>query len=330
MAAFSDILGNEQIIGHLQNAIRMGKVSHAYILNAPESSGKRLIAEAFAATLQCEEKGKEPCGMCHSCKQAESGNQPDIIFVTHEKPNSFGVEDIRTQINQDIVIKPYSSKYKIYIMNEAEKMTVQAQNALLKTLEEPPAYAVIILLTTNVEAMLPTILSRLVVLNMKPVGDQLVKDYLMKEVKVPNYKADICVAFARGNLGKAKLLATSEEFDKVKEEAISLLKNIRQMEIQEVMKAIKKIGEYKLEVNDYLDIMAIWYRDALLFKATNDANHLIFKEEIQYIKKVADQSTYEGIDSILKALEQAKRRIEANVSFDLAMELLLLTIQENS
>ena len=214
-------------------------------------------------------------------------------------------------------------------MNEAEKMTVQAQNALLKTLEEPPAYAVIILLTTNVEAMLPTILSRLVVLNMKPVGDQLVKDYLMKEVKVPNYKADICVAFARGNLGKAKLLATSEEFDKVKEEAISLLKNIRQMEIQEVMKAIKKIGEYKLEVNDYLDIMAIWYRDALLFKATNDANHLIFKEEIQYIKKVADQSTYEGIDSILKALEQAKRRIEANVSFDLAMELLLLTIQEN-
>ena len=228
------------------------------------------------------------------------------------------------------MIKPYSSKYKIYIMNEAEKMTVQAQNALLKTLEEPPAYAVIILLTTNVEAMLPTILSRLVVLNMKPVGDQLVKDYLMKEVKVPNYKADICVAFARGNLGKAKLLATSEEFDKVKEEAISLLKNIRQMEIQEVMKAIKKIGEYKLEVNDYLDIMAIWYRDALLFKATNDANHLIFKEEIQYIKKVADQSTYEGIDSILKALEQAKRRIEANVSFDLAMELLLLTIQENS
>ena len=330
MATFQDIIGQDQMKEHLMGAIQHGKVSHAYLINGERSSGKEFIAKVFAKALQCEEGGIEPCGKCHSCKQAESGNQPDIIFVTHEKPNSFGVEDIRTQINQDIVIKPYSSKYKMYIMNEAEKMTVQAQNALLKTLEEPPAYAVIILLTTNVEAMLPTILSRLVVLNMKPVGDQLVKDYLMKEVKVPNYKADICVAFARGNLGKAKLLATSEEFDKVKEEAISLLKNIRQMEIQEVMKAIKKIGEYKLEVNDYLDIMAIWYRDTLLFKATNDANHLIFKEEIQYIKKVADQSTYEGIDSILKALEQAKRRIEANVSFDLAMELLLLTIQENS
>lgn len=330
MATFQDIIGQEQMKEHLMGAIEHGKVSHAYLINGERSSGKEFIAKVFAKALQCEEGGVEPCGKCHSCKQAESGNQPDIIFVTHEKPNSFGVEDIRTQINQDIMIKPYSSKYKIYIMNEAEKMTVQAQNALLKTLEEPPAYAVIILLTTNVEAMLPTILSRLVVLNMKPVGDQLVKDYLMKEVKVPNYKADICVAFARGNLGKAKLLAASEEFDKVKEEAVALLKNIRNMEIQDVMQAIKKIGEYKLEINDYLDIMAVWYRDALLFKATNDANHLIFKEEIQYIKKVADQSTYEGIDSILKALEQAKRRIEANVSFDLTMELLLLTIQENS
>lgn len=331
MAKFIDIIGQEQIKEHLVGAMGNGKVSHAYLINGERSSGKEFIAKVFAQALQCEdEEGTEPCGECHSCKQAESGNQPDIIYVTHEKPGSIGVDDIRRQINDDIVIKPYSSKYKIYIMNEAEKMTVQAQNALLKTLEEPPAYAIIILLTTNVEAMLPTILSRLVVLNMKPVSDKLVKEYLMKEVQIPDYKADICVAFARGNLGKAKLLATSEEFEKIKEDAVSLLKYIRNMEVHEVIQAVKKIGEYKLEVNDYLDLMAVWYRDALLFKATNDANHLIFKEEIQYIKKVADQSTYEGIDTILKALEQAKRRIEANVNFDLTIELLLLTIQENS
>lgn len=331
MAKFVDIIGQEQIKEHLIGAMENGKVSHAYLINGERSSGKEFIANVFAQALQCEnDETAEPCGECHSCKQAESGNQPDIIHVSHEKPGSIGVDDIRRQINDDIVIKPYSSKYKIYIMNEAEKMTVQAQNALLKTLEEPPAYAVIILLTTNVEAMLPTILSRLVVLNMKPVSDKLVKEFLMKEVKIPDYKADICVAFARGNLGKARLLASSEEFEKIKEDAVSLLKYIRGMEVHEVIQAVKKIGEYKLEVNDYLDLMAVWYRDALLFKATNDANHLIFKEEIQYIKKVADQSTYEGIDTILKALEQAKRRIEANVNFDLTIELLLLTIQENS
>ena len=329
MAKFTDIIGQEQLKEHLQNAISMNKVSHAYIINGERSSGKEFIAKVFAAALQCETGGVEPCGECHSCKQALSGNQPDIIFVSHDKPNTIGVEDIRAQINNDIVIKPYSSPRKVYIMNEGEKMTVQAQNALLKTLEEPPEYAVILILTANVDSLLPTILSRCVVLNMKPVPDNKVKKYLMEVLAVPDYKANICVAFARGNIGKAKMLATSEEFEKVKEEAVTLVKYINDMEISEIVKAIKKISEYKFDVTDYLDILSVWYRDVLLFKATKDANSLIFKDEIQYIRKVADRSTYEGIETIVKALQQAKRRLDANVNFDLTMELLLLTIQEN-
>ena len=329
MAKFADIIGQEQIKEHLCNAISTGKVSHAYIINGERSSGKEFIARVFAMALQCEKGEIEPCGECHSCKQALSNNQPDIVYVSHEKPNTIGVEDIRTQINGDIDVKPYSSPRKIYIMNEGEKMTVQAQNALLKTLEEPPEYAVILILTTQVEALLPTILSRCVVLNMKPVSDALVKKYLMEELAVPDYKANICVAFARGNIGKAKLLASSEEFEKVKDEAITLVKYINDMEINEIVKAIKKISEYKFDVNDYLDILSVWYRDVLLFKATKDVNSLIFKEEIQQIMRVSDRSTYEGIETIVNALQQAKRRLEANVNFDLTMELLLLTIKEN-
>lgn len=329
MAKFTDIIGQEQIKEHLQNAISMKKVSHAYIINGERSSGKEFVAKVFAAALQCEKGGTEPCMECHSCRQAVSGNQPDIIFVSHEKPNTISVEDIRAQINNDIVIKPYSSPRKVYIINEGEKMTVQAQNALLKTLEEPPEYAVILILTSNVDTLLPTVLSRCVVLNMKPVPDNKVKKFLMEELEVPDYKANICVAFARGNIGKAKMLASSEEFDKVKEEAVTLVKYINDMEMNEIVKAIKKISEYKFDVTDYLDIISVWYRDVLLFKATKDANSLIFKDELQSIRKTADRSTYEGIETIVKALQQAKRRLEANVNFDLTMELLLLTIQEN-
>lgn len=330
MSRFKDIVGQEQLKEHLENAIRLNKVSHAYIINGERSSGKEFIAKTFAMALQCENRqDMEPCQECHSCKQAMSGNQPDIIFISHEKPNTISVDDIRSQINGDVAIKPYSSPKKIYIMNEGEKMTVQAQNALLKTLEEPPEYAVIIILTSNVDAFLPTIISRCVVLNMKPVKDEQIKRFLMEEMEIPNYKADICVAFARGNVGKARLLAKSEEFDKVKEEAITLLKYIGDMEIHEIVAAIKKINEYKFDVNDYLDILSIWYRDVLLFKATHDANHLIFREEIQYIRKVADKSTYEGIETIIDALEKSKQRLNANVNFDLTMELLLLTIKEN-
>ncbi len=335
MAKFADIIGQEQIKEHLQNALRQNKVNHAYILNGERNAGKEFIAKVFAAALQCGNPDMssglwEPCGECHSCKQMEGNNQPDVIYVSHEKPGSIGVEDIRGQINGTVAIKPYSSPKKIYIMNEGEKMTVQAQNALLKTLEEPPEYTVIIILTTNVESLLPTILSRCVVLNMKPVKDAEVKRFLMEAMQIPDYKANICTAFARGNIGKAKLLAGSEDFDRVKEEAVTLLKYINDMEISEIVTAIKKINEYKLDINDYFDILSIWYRDVLLFKATHDVNHLIFKEEIQYIRKVADRSTYEGIEIIIKALDKSKQRLSANVNFDLTMELLLLTIKENS
>ena len=101
------------------------------------------------------------------------------------------------------------------------------------------------------------------------------------------------------------------------------------MEVHEIVATIKRINEYKFEVGDYLDILSIWYRDALLFKATHDANHLIFREEIQSVRKVADKSTYEGIEKIIRALEMSKQRLAANVNFDLTMELLLLTIKEN-
>ena len=331
MARFQDIIGQDSMKEYFKNAIEQNKVSHAYIINGERSSGKEFIAHIFAMALQCENRGEgiEPCQECHSCKQALGNNQPDIIHVTHEKPNSIGVEDIRTQINNDVGIKPYSSARKIYIMNEGEKMTPQAMNALLKTLEEPPEYAVILILTTNVNALLPTILSRCVVLNMKPVPDKLVKKYLIDTYEIPGYKAEVCVAFARGNLGKAKILASSEDFDHIKDEMITLMKYIDDMEVSEVIAAIKKIGEYKLDVNDYLDIISIWYRDVLLFKATNDVNHLIFKEEIQYIRKVADKSAYEGIENIIHALEKAKSRLNANVNFDLTLEMLLLTIKEN-
>ena len=329
MAGFKDIIGQEQIKEHLQNALETGKVSHAYIINGEKSSGKEFIAKIFAMALQCEQGGTEPCNECRSCKQTMSKNQPDIIYVSHEKPNTISVDDIRAQINNDVAIKPYSSKYKVYIINEAEKMTPQAQNAILKTLEEPPTYAVIMLLVSNVNTLLPTILSRCVVLNMKPVRDALVKKYLMEELEIPDYKAEVCVAFARGNVGKAKLLASSEEFENVKAEALSLLKYIKDMEIQEIVAAIKKINEYKLEINDYMDIMSIWYRDVLLFKATNDVNHMVFKEEVQTIRKVAARSSYEGIERVIKALDTAKKRLDANVNFDLVMELLLLEVQEN-
>lgn len=329
MPGFEKIVGHEQIVTHLKNAMKLGKVSHAYILSGEKGCGKKLLADVFAETLQCEKKGTEPCRSCHSCIQAESGNHPDIIHVTHEKPNSISVDDIREQVVNDVLIKPYSSEYKIYIIPDAEKMTAAAQNALLKTIEEPPAYAVILLLANNASALLPTILSRCVMLSMKPVADDKVKQYLMEHVQVPDYEADVCVAFAQGNVGKAIQLAASDDFNELKASALQLIKRLHDIDLYEMTEAVKQISEYKLKINDYFDLMMIWYRDVLYYKATKDVNGLIFKDEVYDIKRQAEQSSYNGIEEILQALSKAQVRLNANVNFDLMIELLLLTIKEN-
>ena len=329
MTGFSDVLGHEQTILHMKHAIEMDKVSHAYIISGEKGSGKKLLADLFAQTLQCERKGTEPCMECQSCKQALSLNQPDIIRVMHEKPNTISVEDIRTQINGDIMIRPYSSPYKIYIVDEAEKLSVQAQNALLKTIEEPPVYAVLLLLTTNAGMLLQTIRSRCVILELKPVSSPMVKNYLMEQLEVPEYHADICTAFAQGNVGKAKRLALSDSFSEMLEHALHLLKYIHDMEVVDMISDLKRINTYKMEINDYLDLLTVWYRDVLMFKATRDADSLIFSHELISIREKAQKSSYEGLECIIKSLEKAKIRLNANVNFDMALELLLLTMKEN-
>lgn len=331
MSSFKDVVGHKNIIKYISSAVQADAVSHAYILNGERGSGKRLLANLFAMSLQCQNRAEdgEACGKCQSCKQVQSGNQPDIIKVTHEKPNTISVDDIRTQVNNDIVIKPYSSKYKIYIIPEADLMSAQAQNALLKTIEEPPEYAVIMLLTENAEALLPTIRSRCVMMKLRNIKDQLVKKYLMEQMEIPDYKADVCVAFAQGNMGKAIMLATSEYFNEIKEEGVHLLRNIDEMNVSELMDAVKKCMTYKMEINDYLDMIAIWYRDVLIYKATKNVDRVVFSDQLRYIKARASKSSYEGIENILNAIEKAKARLKANVNFELTMELLLLTIKEN-
>ncbi|MBH1941921.1 DNA polymerase III subunit delta' [Mobilitalea sibirica] len=329
MQGLPNIIGHESIIEHLQNAIQMNKISHAYIFHGEEGMGKKLLAGAFAKTLQCEERGIIPCNQCTSCMQFNTENHPDIIRVTHEKV-SIGVDDIRLQVNGDIYVKPYRSPYKIYMIDDAEKLTESAQNALLKTMEEPPEYAILLLLVNNINSLLQTILSRCVVLNLKPVDKPKLKEFLMTEHKVPDYMADMAADFSGGNVGKAMKYAFSEDFERLKEDVLHILKYIDAMELHEVVSGLKTITGNKGSIEDNIDLMILWYRDVLMLKATNDPDLLLYKNEYQYIKKQANIISYEGLETIIKAMEKAKVRLKANVNVDIAIELMLLTIKENS
>ena len=329
MGSFKDVVGHKDILKYISSAVENNRVSHAYILNGERGSGKRMLANLFATTLLCESGNSEPCGKCHSCRQAESGNHPDIIRVTHEKPNSISVDDIRTQVNNTVDIKPYQGPYKVYIIHQADLMTPQAQNAILKTIEEPPAYAVVMLLADNPDALLPTISSRCVQLNLKPVGDQLVKDYLMNEMHVPDYQAEVDASLAQGNIGKAERIARSPEYEETLESALRMAKYADSMPLYEIVETIKKLTAEKDNIDDYFDIFSLWFRDVLLFKATKEVDSLVFKQELNGIRERANKSSYEGLEKIIEAIQKARARLNANVNFDLTMELMFLTMKEN-
>ena len=330
MSGFSDIIGRDQIVSRLKNTVRGGRISHAWLIEGGPGSGKMMLAKAFAAALLCEKQDGDACGECRSCRQAANGNHPDLVYVTHEKSSLISVGEIREQLTADITVKPYFGGRKIYIVKDADLMNASAQNALLKTLEEPPSYAVIILLTRNAGALLETVRSRCVTISLGSVDEETVRTYLMEELSEPDYQARLIAAFADGSIGRAKELSRSEEFAAIRDTAIRAAAGASGMDSRQIMSAVAEAAEWKERIDDYLEIMSVWFRDVLLFKATCSPDDLIFSDHLSKIRETAAASSYEGLEEILKAVEKASVRLRANVSFNLTMELLLLTIKENT
>lgn len=329
MALFSDIIGQEHIKKHLQDAIVSRMASHAYIIQGEEGMGKSLVAEAFANGLLCERGEAEPCLECHSCKQYLSKNHPDIKVLVPEKSNVIRVNEVRTQIINDVDIKPYSSDYKIYIIPDAQRMNAQAQNALLKTLEEPPEYVVILLLCTSETLLLDTIISRCVTLCLRPLKNEVVCDYLIKKLEIPDYKAAAIAAFARGSIGRALQLAQDKQFDAIRALASEVLRGAKSWDMKGILDAVGSITSLNTRPEEFLDYLILWYRDVLVYKSTQNVNSLLFKEDIRLITEIAAASSFEGIERIIGAINDARDRLRVNVNKELTIELVLLAIKES-
>ena len=325
---FSKVIGHEDVISHLRSSIELGRVGHAYIFNGEEGSGRSTLVHSFVKALQCESGESESCGQCKSCKQMEGGNQPDVIYVTHEKDQLISVDEIRTQVVDTMPIKPYSSRYKIYIIKDGDKMNENAQNTLLKTIEEPPEYGIIIIITKNAERLLQTVRSRCVIVNMKPVKEKDIQEYIDEHYDVSPSKAKFAVEYAQGNLGKAIALITNEEYEQLINSVITLEKNIFDMDMEEISEAIQHAANYKMTINEYLDLMMLWYRDILVLKVTGNPNKILFKDEYSVIMDQSKYLSFNELEAKSQAIANAKERIAAHAKIEDIMRLLILTLKE--
>jgi DNA polymerase-3 subunit delta' len=329
MYTFDEIIGHDEIIKHLQSAIKTNKISHAYIIDGEKGIGKKLIANTYAKTLQCEKKGMSPCDDCTSCRTFNSLNNPDVIYVEQTKKTGIGVDDIREQINQDINIKPYQYPYKIYIVDNADTMTEQAQNALLKTIEEPPSYAIILLLSNNINKFLITIMSRCVVLKLKPIMPDKVMHYVTENLGISDYRNELITSFSQGIIGKAKALASSTEFFDMRESMISIVDGIIKGDEYELLAISQKFEDYKDEIQDFLDLLMTWFRDLLIVKKINIEKYVINRDKYRTLLKQAQVLSYNRISIMIENINKAKNLLKQNANFRLVIEMMILQTKEN-
>lgn len=323
---FDEIVGHEKIINNFKNAIINGQIAHSYIFEGPKSIGKKAIAIALAKTLLCEKKLTEACGTCGSCVQFEHENQPDFKIIDNLE-NTIKKSDIQ-ELQKDIKIKPFKGNRKVYIVCQAENMTAEAQNSFLKTLEEPPDFAIIILTTENKEKLLPTIISRCQLVAFNYVDITKIENMLVHKFNNTSEQASFISNFSNGVVGRAILLSESEEFEELREQTLKAIDTTITQSKEKIFTTSEFFEKNKDDINEILNIMLFYFRDLIIYSETNSSRHIINKDKIELIRTHYNHIEKSALHDIIDTVLSTKENIDLKVSFSLNIELMLLEIQE--
>jgi len=322
--AFDGIIGQEKAMDSLKKAIEHDQVAHAYLFEGAEGLGKKAIALKLASALVCNNKDK-PCGKCSSCIKISTGNHPEIKIIEGE--GIIKVDEIR-EIIKDIQLKPYEGSHKVYIICNAEKMNMQGQNALLKTLEEPPHYATLILITTKANSLLPTIVSRCQTIKLNPISLEDIKSYLINNKDIDSETAQMLAAFSGGIVGRAVELLDNPDFHVRREGVIKLCKDLMTPKLLNILDQISFFEEQKSHIEEVLDLMISWYRDLFVYKETRSVELIINVDKTEEIDYQVRGIDLRKVRDIIFIIEKAKNNLKSNVQFHLNIEVMLLNIQE--
>ena len=325
MYTFEEIRGNTPLVEQLRRSAASGRSSHAYLFLGGAGAGKRLIANTFAKALQCEGE-KRPCDSCKSCHAFNHGNHPDVIYFQPLKNGkTYTIEDVREQLLETVDLKPFQYEKKIYIIEKADTLNIQSQNALLKTLEEPPAHAVFLLLAERAEAFLPTILSRVVVMKIRPLSAETIADYLMQAGHLAE-ESHILSAYAQGRIGQALELVEDEGFREMRQDILGKLEVLPSMSEGDAYLLAKDLEGYKNDLR-FLDIRELWYRDLLTAKSLREEGYLIQRDKKDAIFRAAKEPAA-LLAKKAAAVRTARMRLAQNANFRLTMEVMLMDLKE--
>lgn len=313
---FSDVIGQDRVVSVLKRSIEMGRVSHAYLFSGIEGCGKRKTALAFVQAVFCGRE--EACGVCSSCRKVAGGQHPDLHML--EPDGAFIKIDQVRELQKELSYRPFEAPKKACIIDGAEKLNLSSGNALLKTLEEPPGNALMILVTPARSAVLQTILSRCQTLDFQPLSAELIEERLIRD-QFPAEAARVAATLSGGSLRRGVEIAT----DGVLESRVSFLERVIALNLKDVatlFATAEELAADKEGLPGLLELLLSFLRDVLIYRATPEA--IANADLLQLVEREAARSTEGRVIELIEQLVAMRRMLARNVNARLALEVFFM------
>src|SRR5690554_4455181 len=327
--AFIDIIGQEAAIQIIRDELLSGRLHHAYLFMGKEGMGKKTLALQFARALNCREEEADSCDSCLSCRKIMHFNHPDVRLIEIEEGYSIKIEQIR-ELQKDIVFKPYETERKLYIIDGADRMTDEAANSLLKTLEEPPKYAIIILLAEEGDKMLPTVISRCQQLSLAEIPVETLEELLL-ERGADRDTAALLARLAEGSPGYALRMLEEEEYLSLRRDLLDFLKYLPETDAPGIFEKSEEIARIMDEDADrtpfpVFDLLLNWYRDIILYNQ-GAQKQIINIDYMESIKALNEIYRLEELIGIIEEINNTRNMVNSNVKKELALGVLFFKIR---
>ncbi|MCU0492923.1 MAG: DNA polymerase III subunit delta' [Chloroflexaceae bacterium] len=333
-----NIIGHEWAVDYLRQSIATGRDAHAYLISGPAAVGKALLALRLAQTLNCERGGDAPCLECRACKRIERGNHPDVrIAGMASQGAGLKAEEAARQKElkigtvrewqRDISLKPYEGRRRVFILHDAERLNEESSNAMLKTLEEPPPYATLVLVANSAD-LLPTIVSRCQLIRLRPLPRRHVAEALQTRFGMEEADADLLAAWSGGRIGWAlRMVETPDELQTQQEKLAGLLALHGQPGPSGFRWAEERAKEYRNgeqeTVFGWLELWQSWWRDVLL-TAANCPQSITHVDRRDELTQAARRYPVAEVFAFVRRIGDTNRQLRENVNPQLALENLLL------
>ncbi|HEY6008101.1 MAG TPA: DNA polymerase III subunit delta' [Geobacteraceae bacterium] len=315
---FGDIVGQESAIGALRRSLASGRTAHAYLFAGVEGCGKKKTALAFIEAVFCG--ANEGCGTCPSCRKVATLQHPDLHLV--EPDGAFIKIDQVRELQRQLAYRPFEAPLKACIIDEADRLNAAAGNALLKTLEEPPGHALLVLLTANIGGVLPTILSRCQQLAFRPLPLHTIEAYLMRQGNDAE-AASLAASLAAGSLSKALSLAGETAID----ERAAFLDRVTRLTLRDassLFAAAEELASDKEKALTLLQLLTTFLRDVMLLQG--GSVEVVNSDLLSLLQREATRCSPQRTMDRLEAVAEAERALQRNVNPRLAIEVLFMRL----